>query len=146
MISFTVPCVPVAQPRQRHRVMKMGGNSFVKNYTPADHPVNAFKSAVQVAAKAAYDGPPLEGPLLLRAAFVLPRPKKYCRKKDDPGRLWCSSKPDIDNLAKSLKDALNRLAWKDDSQVCMAELEKKYASMDEQPFVGVTITCLLESA
>jgi Holliday junction resolvase RusA-like endonuclease len=139
MISFTVPSVPVAQPRQRHRVMSFGGNSFVKNYTPGKHPVNAFKSAVQVAAKAAYQDAPLAGPLSLRVVFVMPRPQKFCRKKDDPGRLWCITKPDLDNLVKALKDSLNKLTWGDDSQICRTIQTKLYAARDEQPCVEVEI-------
>ncbi len=142
MISFHVPSVPIAQPRQRHRLMKFAGKSFVKNYTPERHPVNAFKSSVQASARVAYQGAPLEGPLSLSAVFVLPRPKKFCRKKDDPGRLWCPAKPDADNLIKALKDALKQLTWRDDSQVCRAMVTKFYAGRDEQPCVEVCIEVL----
>lgn len=45
MIVMNVPGVPVAQPRQRHRVI--AGN--VSNYTPASSPVNAFKATVRLA-------------------------------------------------------------------------------------------------
>ncbi|MBL8824873.1 MAG: RusA family crossover junction endodeoxyribonuclease [Planctomycetia bacterium] len=139
MISFIVYTVPVAMPRQRNRIMYIGGKPISQNYTPGKHPVNAFKSAVQLSARVAYDGPPLEGPVYLQATFVLPRPQKYCRKKDDPGRLWCIAKPDMDNLVKALKDALSKLVFKDDSQVCRTMQGKFYAARDEQPCVEVQI-------
>jgi len=143
MITFTIPTVPVAQPRQRHRIMSMGNKSFAQNYTPTKHPVNAFKSAVQMAARAAYQGAPLDGPISLRIVFVLPRPKKFCRKKDPIGRLWCPSKPDADNLSKSAKDAMSKLLFHDDAQVAQEHLTKFYAAQDEQPCVEVEIDVLV---
>ena len=38
-----------------------------------------------------------------------------------------TKKPDIDNIAKIVLDALNKLAYKDDTQVTKLELEKVYA-------------------
>jgi len=58
MIRFIVHAVPTAQPRQRHRVAIIGGMHRVMNYTPAKHPVNAFKAAVQHAFATCYNGPP----------------------------------------------------------------------------------------
>ena len=139
IITFHVPAVPIAQPRQRHRSFMAGGRIITQNYTPTDSPVNAFKSSVREAARKAYQGAPLEGPLSLMANFVLPRPKKYCRKKDPDGRMWCIVKPDEDNLIKSLKDALKSIVWKDDCQVCRLIATKCYAARDEQPCAEVTL-------
>lgn len=143
IITFHVPAVPVAQPRQRHRSFTVGQGSaartITQNYTPSRHPVQGFKAAVQLAAMQAYQGPPLEGPISLQAVFVLPRPKKFCRKKDAPGRLWCVARPDGDNLIKSVKDALKSMTWKDDSQVCRMMVTKCYAARDEQPGAEVTV-------
>lgn len=63
---------------------------------------------------------PLTGPLKVKGYFFLKRPKKpkntYPRK-------------DIDNLIKSTFDALNGVAWEDDSQVCILNFEKNYSNV-----------------
>ena len=38
-----------------------------------------------------------------------------------------TKKPDIDNIAKIVLDALNKLAYKDDTQITKLEIEKVYA-------------------
>ena len=150
MIEFTVNAVPVAQPRQRHRVVKTrDGKAFATNYTPARDPVNAFKASVRMAAAAAYNGPPLTGPLQVDIIFVLPRTKPAWLKKDSE---WFSawkvgeriphavSRNDRDNLMKSLQDCLNGLVWVDDGQIYSGETKKWLAAESEQPHVEVRIT------
>lgn len=139
-MQFTVPSVPVAQPRHRHSTI----NGMHRTYIKSEHPVHAFKAAVQIAFREACKEPPLDGPVLLIVIFVLPRPKKYFRKKDEEGRIWCTAKPDMDNLVKSLKDALKNMAWRDDAQVCVTTQWKQYASKTEQPCVEVSIEPVLE--
>jgi Holliday junction resolvase RusA-like endonuclease len=43
------------------------------------------------------------------------------------GTLFPSRKPDIDNVLKVVLDALNGVAYKDDSKVVCVEAEKKYS-------------------
>jgi Holliday junction resolvase RusA-like endonuclease len=139
MIAFTVPSVPVAQPRQRHSAAMVGGKLVSRNYLPARHPVNAFKAAVQLAFRQAYQGAPLDGPLYLGARFVMPRPKRLTKKRGENAREWCPCKPDVDNLTKSLKDALTGLAFGDDCQVVWADVRKVYAAASEPPGVLVIL-------
>lgn len=140
MITFRVPAVPVAQPRQRHRALSLpGGRVVTQNFTPAKHPVQAFKATVRLAAQQAYAGPPLEGPILLRLVFILPRPGRLRWKSRPMPRVRHTAKPDIDNLAKSVKDALSGRVWRDDSQVCGLVASKWYAAGDEAPGVEVEI-------
>lgn len=135
-IRFTVPAIPVAQPRQRHSLF--GGH--VRNYTPTKHPVNAFKAAVQMAAATAFRGAPLAGPLRVDLVFVFPRPKAKCWKTRPMPREPHVGRPDVDNLFKSLADALTGAGlWRDDSQVCSSRIEKWVAAGDEQPHVEVVI-------
>ena len=47
-----------------------------------------------------------------------------------------TKKPDIDNIAKIILDALNKLAFKDDNQITKLEIEKKYGT-EEKIFVKV---------
>lgn len=145
-IRFTVPCVPVAQPRQRTTVR----NGFAANYTPTDHPVNAYKAAVKAAAQEAYSGPPLRGPLWLSAVFVLPRVKpEWVKKHTSPhwfaewkaGRRVpaASNRNDRDNLLKSTQDAMNKLTYADDGLIVDGPVAKWIAAANEQPHVEIEI-------
>lgn len=142
-VAFTVPGVPVAQPRQRHRILESKhGGKFVQNYTPTAAPVNAFKAAVRLSLSAVYKGPPLTGPLRMSVTFLFARPGRLIWKTRPMPRCWHWGKPDRDNLEKSLKDSLKGLLWNDDSQVCAGPIYKMYAAGDEQPCVEVQVTQL----
>lgn len=144
-IRFTVPSVPIAQPRVK--VSSFGGHA--RAYTPKTvtandgskkpHPVHLFKASCQHAASQVYTGAPLQGPLSLSLVFVLPRPQKLIWKTRPMPRVWHIGKPDSDNLQKSLKDALSQLVWVDDAQVCRVDAVKYVAAGDEQPHVEVLI-------
>ena len=47
-----------------------------------------------------------------------------------------TKKPDIDNIAKIILDALNKIAFKDDNQITKIEIEKKYAE-EEKVYVKI---------
>lgn len=139
-IKFVVNAVPVAQPRQRHRAVEGPSGIYVQNYTPGDHPVSAFKDAVHLAAAGSVmwllsHGGMLTGPLEARLIFVMPRPKKL---RNGP-RVPFKRKPDSDNFAKSVLDALSKRIYVDDSQVCRLIVEKWYAAFEEKPHVEVEI-------
>lgn len=148
-ITFTVPAVPVPQPRQRHRVVHAAGKAFASNYTPTRDPVNAFKAACKLAAADVYKGPPLTGPLYVGLTFVMPRTKPSWLKKDSPWfPAWkrgdrvphANARNDRDNLMKSLQDALNGLLWEDDGLIYGGPVEKWIAAGHEQPHVEVYVS------
>lgn len=137
-VEFTIPGIPVAQPRQRHRVAMVNGRAMAMNYTPARDPVNAFKAAARLAAAEAYHGEPLDAPLCVHVRFVFPRPASV-RKKDGTDRLPHLGRPDADNLFKSLADALNGQLWVDDSRIYRVRLTKLKAAQGEQPHTRVWV-------
>ena len=132
-ITFVVPGVPVAQPRQRHAVIA----GHLRNYTPSRHPVNTFKAACQLSARQAYSGPPLTGPLVCELVFVLPRPRSAPKRTG--GRLAHCKRPDAENLAKSVLDALTGLLYDDDRQIWRLVVTKWVAAVDEQPQVEIHV-------
>jgi Holliday junction resolvase RusA-like endonuclease len=139
-ISFVVPAIPVAQPRQRHRIVTArAGRTFVSNYTPTKHPVNHFKAAVQLAAQAVYAGPVLDCPLCMDVLFVFPRPASLPKKRGT-GRLPHTAKPDRDNCMKAVQDALEGILFRNDSQISSGQVMKRVAASGEQPHVAVVIT------
>lgn len=60
------------------------------------------------------------------------RPKKYSKKKEllqFKDELRPTTKPDLDNLAKGIKDGLTGVIWKDDSQIVSLYLHKHYCDV-----------------
>ncbi|NDD52854.1 RusA family crossover junction endodeoxyribonuclease [bacterium] len=124
MIAFVVPGEPIAQPRQRHT--KTG-----RNYIPADHPIHAWKKAIAFWCPAKYL---FEGSVELRVDFHMKRPKSM-----KPGQVKpCTKKPDLDNLYKAVADALNGIAYIDDSQIIKVVASKEY-SPTSQPSAFISV-------
>lgn len=99
MITFAIPGTPV--PKARARVVR--GRAFTPRATAA------FERKVALCAKVALQGRgPVVGPVEVVCAFYLPD----ARRRDG------------DNLFKSVTDALNGLAYADDSQICSGHWTK----------------------
>ena len=119
-ITFTVSGEPVPQPRPR--VSTRGG--FARAYVPSAHPVHAYRQAVQLAAQAAgltATGEPLN--VVIDAVFV--RPKSHMRKSGVKPDAPVLPRPDVDNVAKAVLDALQDVMG-DDSLVARLVVEKSY--------------------
>lgn len=128
---------PMGQPRQRHAFI--GGR--VRNYTPEDAPINAFKTEL----KTAWTAERILGePCYCHITAIFPRPKAKTSKRRPNPRLPHTSKPDCDNIAKGICDALNIVAWHDDSQVAQLKVVKLIGTPDEQARTIVTIGRLSE--
>lgn len=80
-----------------------------------------YKSAIAGAWSAACGGPPLEGPVAVEVHAYRPLPEG--RPARAAGEPW-TCRPDADNVAKAVLDALNGLAWRDDSQVVSLAVRK----------------------
>lgn len=147
-ITFTVPGVPIPQPRPR-ATLAPGGRSarihevtHIKNAVTGErrpHPIAAFKATVRLAAEAVYKGAPLSGPLGISCRFIFPRPKSMLWAKRPMPRVVKTGRPDWDNLGKSVCDALNGLLWIDDGQIAAAFVTKYTAAGDEQPRTEIMI-------
>lgn len=134
MIEIIVPAVPVAEPRKRTRVV----GKFAMHYTPEDSPVNAFKATVRLAtAQAMSDRSSFTGGVEIELLFAMPRNAGQMWKNKPMPRLLHTKKPDSDNLAKSVLDALKGLLWLDDAQVCSLRIVKVICAGDERPFVRI---------
>lgn len=75
---------------------------------------------------------PLEGGVELRFRAIMPIPLSESKKRKEAmlrGEIGHTVKPDLDNLAKQLKDAMSRmLFWHDDRQVVRLVCEKVYGN------------------
>ncbi len=114
------------QGKGRPRASMRGG--FARLYTPEQ--TRTYEGLIRSRALDLMgDNPPLDGPveLVLRAVFEPPAswPKRK-REAAIVGDVRPTSKPDLDNIGKAWSDALNGVAFKDDSQVVRTTLEKVY--------------------
>jgi Holliday junction resolvase RusA-like endonuclease len=130
MISFFIPGRPFS--KQRPRFAK--GRAYTHPETAAAEKAIAWYAQRAIGASA-----PLAGPvsLVYECIFVLPEKPKKGASSD-----WHIYRPDLDNMEKLL-DALNGLAWKDDSQVCAKISLKRYAEIDEEEGVHVHVAPLV---
>ena len=82
---------------------------------------------------------PLENRLSVKiiATFKVPKTTtKKDREQIEKGLISPTKKPDIDNIVKIILDALNQMAFKDDTQITKLEVEKVYG---EEEKVNVAI-------
>lgn len=136
---ITVFHEPIGQPR--HRISTRGG--FAKMYLPSRHEVHGFKRAIKAEWMQLKMLPSQRAVAVTIQAFFH-RPKAKTWKRRPNPRYPHSSKPDIDNVAKAVMDALNKLAWIDDAQVARLEVSKTVCSGDDVPHVVITVRELSE--
>lgn len=119
-LTITIPGKPGAKGRPRF-VRATG-----RTYTPTET-VNA---EAYIRALAVHEGAqPVEGAVSLTMRAVFDVPKSWSRKRREAallGEIKPTSRPDLDNIGKLVKDALNGVAFKDDAQVVSMHLEKAY--------------------
>ena len=83
----------------------------------------------------------LKGALEMKVICEYQVPKSYTKKKKNlakEGLLPKLTSPDVDNLSKTVLDALNKIAYEDDKQVISLLSEKRY-SVDDKPRVLIEI-------
>jgi Holliday junction resolvase RusA-like endonuclease len=143
-VTFTIPMTPRGQGRPRFGVIHGHGRAF-KHAKDIGHE----QTLAALCAQYRPAGPPLDEPLSVYVVAVFARPKGLCKvgKKTgkplaDPGRRLHTGRPDLDNVCKTVLDAL-RHWWRDDSLICELGAEKFVASLEEAPHYKVTVAWAL---
>jgi Holliday junction resolvase RusA-like endonuclease len=118
-LGFVIPGEPLAWAR--------AGARGKGRFTPA--PQKNFMGAIRTICAAEMDGaPPLDCPLVLEIHANYLWPASWsARKRGRPGAAWKTSRPDPDNIAKIVMDALNTVAWTDDARIASLHVWKQYA-------------------
>jgi len=135
-ISITIEGVP--QALKRHRAVRAG--KFIRTYDPSSKDKEDF--SWKAISKLKPDSP-FTGPISLVVVFYMPRPKSHygsgknasILKKSAPS--YHVTKPDTDNLLKFVKDAFNKIYWKDDSQVYLVTAQKCYTELTPRTEVEI---------
>lgn len=136
-ISFFVAGTPKGQPRPRAFARNMGGGKFVARVFDSGT-AEAWKADIAAAAAPHKPTAPISGPVRLRLVFSIARPKgHYIAGKMERGirpsaPFYHVGKPDADNLAKAVMDAITTTGaiWHDDAQVAMLEVRKRYTNSE----------------
>ena len=133
-MKIIIPGVPVGKGRPKFSTF--GG--YPKAYTPVK--TVSYENLVKIAFQQTGEQP-FERETQLRADITafFPIPKSVSKKKREEmnrGLLMHTKKPDCDNIAKSILDALNGLAYYDDSQICELSVYKMYS---DEPRAEVVI-------
>ena len=132
-VKFTVPGEAVA--KQRPKFSRQG--AFVRTFTP-DKTVN-YETLVKMTYAQQCEETKLSGAIRAEMQFYFPIPKSVSKKKHEEmasGKIRHTKKPDADNCVKSILDALNKIAFDDDGQVCEVYAYKFYS---ESPKAIVTL-------
>lgn len=125
---FEVAGHPV--PKARPRVVTKGKRRFA--YTPKR--VKEWEDLVTEEARRHFERP-FDWPVVVSMVFYIDRP--VSRRLD----FWVSTTPDLDNLEKSVLDALNGVAYTDDRLVVAKSSSKRYVQ-GGKPRVKVTVTSM----
>lgn len=143
-LTFSVPGDPTGKGRPR----------VCRNATFTPAKTKAYQGLVRAAFACAYPKlvpsplrePSLhEGPVRVEIVAYYRRPKSHYGTGKNAGRIkqsapvWPLVKPDFDNVEKAICDALNGLAYSDDSQIVDSHFLKVYQIQGAEPCVMVSL-------
>ncbi len=132
-LDLFVPGRPAPQGSKRHV-----GNGVMIESSKAVAP---WRTTVAWHAAEAYRGAPLDGPIIVRLEFLMPRVTSLPKRKATPPH---TKKPDSDKIARAVLDALTKVVWRDDSLVVDLHVTKRYAEVSEQPGVRIRVAIATE--
>lgn len=131
------------EPQGKARPRFARTNKGVRTFTPQK--TTEYEERVQLAYRQVYKDEPIQKPVKVYIQAHFSMPKSWSRKKKVESLLHRpTKKPDVDNIAKAICDALNGVAYKDDSQIVELNVSKYYAPCDIAGFVSVRIEEVVE--
>lgn len=135
ILKFTVPGPPQGKARARTVANPRTGNAH--SYTPEKTAL--YENLVKVCFLEQCGRKKFEKdtPVYVSMLARYPIPKSASKKRTSQmisGTIRPTKKPDIDNISKCILDALNTIAYHDDSQVVELVIKKVYSS---EPGVSV---------
>jgi Holliday junction resolvase RusA-like endonuclease len=131
-LFFEVPGEPVGKARPR---FTRQGHAYTPKKT------SDYEREVRNSFRIAYPAhEPMAGPVSMEVYAFFGVPKSWPMKKREAAlrseSLLPTGRPDASNVLKAVEDALNGLAYLDDSQIVDASVQKRYAS---RPRVEVSL-------
>ena len=132
-VKFVVPGKPFG--KQRPRMSRRG--KFTTTYTPKE--TVEYENLVKISYYASNSDTKLKGAIKAEIRGVFPLPKSTSNKQKEKmlsGEIKYTKKLDCDNMAKCILDALNNIAYDDDSQIYELKGSKEYG---ENPRVEISL-------
>lgn len=145
-VEFTATIRMAPHGKGRPKAVSIGGHARV--YTPrASAEWEHFAAAELREAFATWTGGAFDGALGLEIVAIFERPgellktvKRTGRHKYSTFRIPYAQKPDADNLAKSVCDAIEKAGlFSDDKTIALLTVGKHYAMIGELPHVEVRL-------
>ena len=120
MIQFTILGEPCGKGRPRATTI----NGHARMYTPSK--TRSYESRV-IDAYVAAGGTKMDGfiSIQIEAIFAMPMSWSMKKRKATDGT-FCGKKPDGDNVLKIIGDALNGIAYTDDSIIAISKVVKRW--------------------
>lgn len=132
-VDFTVPGEPVGKGRPRF--VRETGRTYTPEKTANFETLVKYEYHRQTGGFKFDDD--AEIGIRIEATFGIPKSKpKKTQRAMEAGEIMHTSKPDSDNVLKCIADALNRIAYHDDSAIVYAEVIKRYGRI---PSTHVTL-------
>lgn len=130
VIRITVPGVPRALERNRHRIVTTRDKrQFVANYLPSQSAKE--QSTIRwFARQVMADRAPLEGPVDLRVVAYMPIAASWSRRKQAAAladQLRPHGRPDADNILKNVCDSIQQIVFRGDEQIVNCAIWKRFS-------------------
>lgn len=137
LFAFTVPGKP--QGKARARTFYDSRSNKMSSVTPEKTVL--YENLVKTCFRQRYGQGrfPDDAYIIARIAAFFEPPKSISKKKRAEmleGKIWPAKKPDSDNIAKVVLDALNGIAYHDDTQIIKLVVTKAYS---EEAHLSVTL-------
>lgn len=130
-VEFVIQGTISTKARPRARIVN---GKYAQMYTPKT--TANYENLVKVCYQNQTEMYFCDKPLLVEIrAYFLP---SDANKKYVAHGLRCINHKDLDNIAKTILDALNGIAYIDDKQVCQLNISKSYSYIEKE-FVSVSI-------
>ena len=143
MDSFRLSFIILGDPRplalKRPRAVSIGGHARVYDPTANRNAKEQIKTAA--IAQGGQPAAPAECPLGMTVKVFVPIPKSWSKKKQhaatsETPTIFPTTRPDLDNIIKTVADALQHVFFRDDAQLCTVRASKYYSKC---PKLVVTI-------
>ena len=125
MISFTIPGRIGGKMRAGRQYV---GGGRVHTFNPKKTE-SQEKLVRDYAAQAMRRLTLFEGPIEIKIAVTRVTPSSWSKKKRGSS-VWVTGKPDYDNTAKLIGDAMNGIVYADDSQIALATISRVYGLVE----------------
>ncbi len=121
-----------AQAKQRPKFNRYSGRAYTPEQTVSyeNWVRDCYMKGLFTDKEKEVDNKPTDKPIKVDIRMYVEIPQSKSKKQKEKmlnGEIEPCVKPDVDNVAKSILDALNGFAYKDDKQIIELNIKKEYA-------------------